>query len=411
MRIGMVLDQPFPPDIRVEKEAYSLTRAGHEVHLLCVCFGDEPRRVTYNDLTIHRIHLPEQVLRKMRALALSLPIYHWFFERHITKLARIIRLEAIHVHDLPLVRAAIGARRKLHIPVIADLHENYPALLEHARHTRTLLGRLLINIDRWKEDERWACQTADWLVVVADEMRQRFTTMGLRGSNICVVPNAVSPAHLLNQPVAEEITRRLAGRFVVLYIGGLDAQRGLEELIDATVRLQDSIPQLAVVVVGRGVLDGELRAYARNQRLTEVLLFEGWQPYSRLRSYLESAEVCVITHRKTAHTDNTDPNKLYEYLAFAKPVVASNCAALERRIREMNCGMIYPSGNAEKLAECILALHRDPKWAKQLGRNGYQAVARQHNWDVAVQPLLQLYELLEREAHAPVSTSRRDHAS
>jgi len=32
MKIGMVLDRPFPVDERVEKEAFSLIKAGFEVH-------------------------------------------------------------------------------------------------------------------------------------------------------------------------------------------------------------------------------------------------------------------------------------------------------------------------------------------------------------------------------------------
>lgn len=103
-----------------------------------------------------------------------------------------------------------------------------------------------------------------------------------------------------------------------------------------------------------------------------------------------------IPHRKSVHTDNTDPNKLYEYLAFAKPVVVSNCAALEKRVKEMQCGLVFTSDNARELAECVLRLYRDPQQAKRFGENGYRAVQDRYNWEVTVTSLLDLYASLQR---------------
>ena len=39
MRIGMILDKTFPPDPRVENEAISLIKAGHEVFLFCLKYN------------------------------------------------------------------------------------------------------------------------------------------------------------------------------------------------------------------------------------------------------------------------------------------------------------------------------------------------------------------------------------
>ena len=41
MKILMVLENQFPDDERVEKEALSLIEAGHEVHLLCATLKKE----------------------------------------------------------------------------------------------------------------------------------------------------------------------------------------------------------------------------------------------------------------------------------------------------------------------------------------------------------------------------------
>ena len=41
MKIGMILDAEFPPDPRVENEAVSLVKNGHEVFLFCLQYGQQ----------------------------------------------------------------------------------------------------------------------------------------------------------------------------------------------------------------------------------------------------------------------------------------------------------------------------------------------------------------------------------
>ena len=56
MRILMVLENQFPDDERVEKEALSLIKAGHEVHLLCATLKKE--RVWFFDSVVCKHSLP-----------------------------------------------------------------------------------------------------------------------------------------------------------------------------------------------------------------------------------------------------------------------------------------------------------------------------------------------------------------
>ena len=71
MKIGMLLDRIFPPDIRVEKEARALLKAGHEVHLLCVKTSDLPDEDVYEEIKLHRreFYHKSSLIRKLGVLA------------------------------------------------------------------------------------------------------------------------------------------------------------------------------------------------------------------------------------------------------------------------------------------------------------------------------------------------------
>jgi len=47
MKILMVLEWEFPPDVRVENEMLALTEAGYEVHLACSTRKDKSLKETY----------------------------------------------------------------------------------------------------------------------------------------------------------------------------------------------------------------------------------------------------------------------------------------------------------------------------------------------------------------------------
>ena len=103
MRILMVLENQFPDDERVEKEALSLIKAGHEVHLLCAtlkkeCVGDE----NYKGISLHRALSTPFLYNKAKIACLRLPFYFMFWKKQVGNLLRTETFDVIHIHDLPL---------------------------------------------------------------------------------------------------------------------------------------------------------------------------------------------------------------------------------------------------------------------------------------------------------------------
>ena len=81
MKILMVLENQFPDDERVEKEALSLIKVGHEVHLLCAtlkkeCVGNE----NYKGIMLHRVLSNPFLYNKAKIACLRLPFYFVFWK-------------------------------------------------------------------------------------------------------------------------------------------------------------------------------------------------------------------------------------------------------------------------------------------------------------------------------------------
>lgn len=395
MKIGMVLDRPFPPDDRVEKEALSLVKAGFEVHLLCFTHKNEKRYEQYKGIHVHRVFAPLWFFKKFSPLILTLPLYAIFWRKKMQEFVISQKIDVLHIHDLPLVGEALRIKAKMAIPIVADMHENYPEFIAISRHTNTLTGKVLVSKKAWRQKEKEWLAGCDAVVCVVEEMARRLQNRGIRGPEFLVVPNTIDVKQLFSmQQPDPKVEQAYKDGFNVLFWGRFDTARGLPVFIEAVNELKTKIPNLKALLVGDGSIKPELQSLAKKLGVQEMIAFEGWQPLSKIESYLKVSQIAVIPHYKTPQTDNSSPNKLFQFMAFGRAIVASNCNSIERIIRENECGLIFESGNAAELAQSIWQLYRDPDLREKMGRRGKEALMQKYRWEMTVQPLIDYYARL-----------------
>ena len=392
MKILMLLDNQFPPDIRVGKEANSLLNAGNEVAILSYKHTSMKREEYINGIRIFRISIPEQIAKKILGLSLQLPFYRWFWQRAISRISKYYSFDVVHIHDLPLCSMIKFIKKKFGVPVIADMHENYPYLVAEQPYMNSLFAHIFLSKKEWFIKEKEWLAKADAVICVAEEMKQRMESEIKTPLKISVVPNTPSILEL-NGLLSDNsgIKARFTGTFNILYLGGIDTVRGIDILIHAAEYASKVIRELKIIIVGDGKMLPDMIRMARSLELSNTVFFEGWKPQEETGSYISLSDVCVIPHRKSPQTDNSSPNKLFQYLAFKKPVISSNCNSLEKLILAETCGIIYKDSSPEELAEGIKYLYEHPELRIEMGNNGYRAVMNKYNWESTVAPLLSVY--------------------
>jgi glycosyltransferase involved in cell wall biosynthesis len=393
MKILMLLDSEFPPDVRVEKEARTLIASGHEVHILCYSFNLKQKKIeVYNSIVIHRFLFHIQLHKKFLGLIFNLPFYKfiWLFQtrRYIKK----IKPEVLHIHDLPLCYIGYNIKKNQNnITFIADMHENYPYLVKSQKYMNTWFGRNFLSLDKWFHAEKKWLSYADHIITVASEMKNRLEKT-LCKNNFSVIPNTIDiNEHLSKQKDYPDIIKKYNDFFCVTYLGGIDPIRGIDILIKAAAIAVLSIPKLKVILVGNGTIVEDLKRLAKELKVESVIMFEGWQHPSTIKSYMEITKIGVLPYLKTPHTDNTSPNKLYEYMIYKIPIISSNCLSQESVILKENCGLIFEDRNIDDLAKKIIYLFNNPEISENLGKNGYKAVMEKYNWTITSKELLNLY--------------------
>ena len=396
--ILMVLDHTFPPDLRVENEAATLAKAGFEVTVFSIGPDDRDSEEFLDGYRIVRDRISATARNKMRGLAGTIPLLDVYVRRRLTRLHRQRPFDAIHAHDLYLFGPCLRAGRRLGLPVVGDMHENWPDALGHYHWSTHFPGKLFVNLQRWDRLETEWSLAVDELIVVIEEMADRMAQKGVPREKLTVVPNTISREEFGSYPIDEKLVRSLESDLTIVYTGGMDCDRGIETAIEAMPTILRSIPGARLVLVGDGAVRMDLEGLSEQLGVDSSVTFTGWQSQSRVRSYIAGADIGIIPHLKTVHTDHTIPHKLFHYMYMGLPIVASECRPLKRIIEAENIGLIHPSRDAAAFAGCILELADAPDRREAMGESGKSAVADRYHWDATSKGLVACYRRLFPES-------------
>ncbi|OQX73199.1 MAG: hypothetical protein B6D61_12805 [Bacteroidetes bacterium 4484_249] len=264
-----------------------------------------------------------------------------------------------------------------------DLHENWPAYLRMATHVKSLLGRFLSNNNQWIKYEKSFCEKADNIIVVVDEAKVRLINIGIDPEKIKVVSNTINLNNIdsLNTIPDNDY-------FTLFYAGGITKHRGLQFIIPALNKVKLKDKKLRFWVLGTGNYIDNLKQLAREIGVEENIEFFGWKPFNEMMKYLGKSDVCIIPHTKSDHTDTTIPHKLFQYMYFNKPIIASNCDPIERIIEETKCGLVYTHDSENDFADKLKILAENNK----VNTTGKKAVADKYNWEKDSETLISIYK-------------------
>jgi len=389
-RVLMILDHPFPPDTRVENEIGSLAKAGFEIFLLVLAPDRRMLTEKMGGGRIIRCHVPKKLSNWMRGLAGTLPILSWFIAHQVLKLYKQYHFDAIHAHDLYMCGGALRAGKRAGIPVVADLHEVWVSVLSHYAWSTRFPGKLFVSIRRWKFLERKWANSSRKLIVITEEMRSRYVSLGCSSEDIIVLPNTINTDLFDDYSIKKSIIQAHQSEFTIVYAGTINAHRGLGFLLDCMPTVLNHC-NVRLVIVGEGRIRAELEAQAESLRISDHVFFEGWRPQHEIKSYILASDVCVLPLLKCEQTEKAAPHKLFHYMYLKRPQVVTDCSYIQTVVESTNCGLVAPYGDVKAFASSIISLYQNPELRKLMGENGHQAVTEFYNWNTSVKPLINMY--------------------
>ncbi|MBV9451224.1 MAG: glycosyltransferase family 4 protein [Streptosporangiaceae bacterium] len=367
----------------VQREAEALVSAGFDVEVMCMRDRGRPRRLVVNGVTVTSLPVSQRKGSKARYAF----TYGCFFALAAGTLTiRHLRrpYAAVQANSMPdflvfaaLVPKLLGGR------VIAYMHEPTPELAETI-FGPGVLTRILAGL------EQWSLRFADHAITVTDQLKQRYVERGAKADRITVVLNCVDPAAMRADWAPAAVPAR--DGFVVVCHGSVEDRYGQDTLIEAAALLRDELPDLRVVLTGRGSRIPELVAAIAAKGLQDVVRFEGWVSTSRLNDILHAADVGIVAQKASPYSHLVQTNKMVDYWIFGLPVIASRLRAVSELYHDDVLEYFEP-GDAVALAAAIRRLHDDPGRRATLAENGKLAQLR-NGWSTQRTVYLEVFRSL-----------------
>jgi glycosyltransferase involved in cell wall biosynthesis len=355
LRIALTADT-YPPDVNgaanfAYRLASGLAARGHEVHVICPSTNGETFTSVHDGVTVHRIG------------SLRTPFHPtfrfcppWRTARTVPALLAEIEPDVVHTQAHFLIgRSAVRAATAAGIPVVATNHFMPENLLSYGplpRWTHRSLARLA-----WRDLVRvfgraTVCTTP---TPRAAELLER------NGLNrpVMAISCGIDRAHYAGPPEP-------TGAPTILFVGRLDAEKNVHELLEAAAAL----PDVHVEVVGDGSERHRLAALAARLGIAGRVRFHGFVPDEELvRAYRRCDVFCM------PGTAELQSLVTMEAMAAGKPVVAADAMALPHLVRPGHNGWLYPPGDVTELAGRLAAVLADEQTRTAMGKASLDLIA------------------------------------
>ncbi len=167
--------------------------------------------------------------------------------------------------------------------------------------------------------------------------------------------------------------------FSLVYHGQICRRYGIDLAIQAIHLLREDIPEIRLIVHGRGDYLDELQALTEKLALGEHVQFSThFVPTPELPRIIRSAHAGVVPYRQDIFTDEILPTKLMEYTALGIPAISARTSAIAAYFDDDMVQFFTPE-DANDLARCILMLYKDRERLAQLRRKSDEFNQR-YNW-------------------------------
>jgi len=227
----------------------------------------------------------------------------------------------------------------------------------------------------------WIHRRASAVLCHGPYLRQQLLDIGVNPERLFRFD--VSYRTILNGAEAEiDIPYRsmLQQKKCILYVGRIEASKGVFDLLEACIKLLIADPSLALLYVGDGSSQGELKKRVELLKLKEHVWFTGHIPHSKLAPIVRHCRFIVMPTRSISGEGRG--KAAIEAFVLGKPIIVPNYGAFKYLVEDEVNGLYYRSDDVQDLSSKIYSLLYDEILYKCLIKGAIKAGKRLIDPDV-----------------------------
>jgi glycosyltransferase involved in cell wall biosynthesis len=377
----------FPPAPGgAENHVYHISKElidrGHEVQV----FTSD----LYTEVPFVRIEDPKPIyngvpVKRFKAYSIKGEMHYVFIPSILGTLLKE-KSDIIHTHSYGYFQTTAGAftKKLRNRPLIMTPHFHPPWSMWGGKRRKKLrkiydglFGKSVIH-------------APDIIICHSKNEQELLSNFTLPEKKVRIVPAGIDFKRFKTIPSPDPFREfyKITGR-IVLFVGRLASNKGLEYLIDAMPQIVSEFKDITLVLIGED--EGERRMLEERVKrlgIKSKVIFTGYIADDELfKSAFSACDVFVLPSEYEAFG-----LVLLEAMACEKPCVATNVGGVPEVIEKGRTGLLVEYGKSDHLARAIIELLRDDNKRKNMGRAGRERVKANFTWPKIVDQLEHIYK-------------------
>ncbi|MGN7330763.1 glycosyltransferase [Bacillus altitudinis] len=412
----------FTNDARVLRECTALSEDGSDVDLICIHDPSMPGLKTYEEINerfrVHRVkRYPRWLvlfqsmltLLKKKKYLLLLLLLVWaagVFYLPIITIAFTILFSSLLLKKVRtlIIRSSIFLRM-----IVKGWNKNYD--IYHSNDLNTLPQGVIcakfklfnrkkliydsheVQTSRTGYDSKLYGKMESFLLKFVDQMIVENHTRAKYNEDLYgFYPKVVHNYPFVQKKEIEkidlhEILNISKDEKILLYQGGIQTGRGLENLVKAAPNFEEGI----LVFIGDGRIKESLMQLTEDMKLTDRVKFLQKVPLKDLPRYTKNAYLGFqVLNNVCFNHYSASSNKLFEYIMAGVPVIACDFPEIKKVVSSENIGVVVDSHDPISIAAGVNKLVLNPELRHQYSENCQQARLK-YNWEQEKKSLLKVY--------------------
>jgi len=292
--------------------------------------------------------------------------------------------DVVHAHDWLVAHPAIALAEFYDVPVVSTIHAT-----EAGRHSGWVAGTLSRQVHAV---ESWLVRESDSLITCSASMADEITELFGPGlAEMTVIRNGIDAARW---PFAARRPR--TGPAELLYLGRLEYEKGVHDVIAALPRVRRTHPGTRLTIAGEGTQHEWLLEQARKHRVLKATRFVGHLNHADLLAVLHRADAAVLP----SHYEPFGIVAL-EAAAAGTPLVTSNIGGLGEAVINGQTGVSFPPRDVAGLATAVRTVLDDPDAAQRRARAARDRLTSDFDWKTVADQTAQVYLAAKRGERQP----------
>jgi glycosyltransferase involved in cell wall biosynthesis len=376
----ILVSHSYPPvlggsEIEAQRVCAALIRRGHRVTVLCAGGPPMPDTAHWLDPAGVPVRIfARRCSGRLKDYGFALGVAWTLFTKRRNYQLVYFLMQGVHL------AVGLPVARWLGKPVVMKISGSGIATLMRA----SWLGRLELC---------WLGKWARRVMILNPGIAAEAVAAGLDFQRLLWMPNPTDTDEFA--PCAPAARRDLRQRLkiparagVVIYTGRLAPEKELSSLLGAFAAVAQRMPNALLVLIGDGPCRRELETRATQLGLAGRVHFEGRQPVSAVRHWLQAGDLFALVSSNEGF-----PCSLSEAMAAGLPSVVTDTPGSAQLIESGVHGLVVPVGEEPRIAEAILALLSDPKARARMAQAARLRIVE--NYSTA--KVVDLYERMFRE--------------